>query len=136
MSKMIYSKVEPEKLLHIVNKKDDISYQRQDLCPNDKYLQVACFLMEDNKTFRPHKHIVLNRETDITHESWIVIKGKVKAILYDLDDTIIHEEVLEAGDCSITFLGGHNYLSMEEGSIVYEFKTGPYYGQMKDKEFI
>ena len=35
------------------------------------------------------------------------------------------------GDCTI--LGGHNYTSLTENTLVYEFKTGPYDGQSKDK---
>ena len=36
----------------------------------------------------------------------------------------------------MTFRGGHNYLCLEDDSLVYEYKTGPYYGQKKDKVFI
>lgn len=136
MSELIYSKVDPELLLHIVNRKSDITHQRKDVSPASEYLQVSCFKMDNGKTFRPHKHIPQHRETDITQESWIVIQGKVKAILYDIDDTIIREPILEVGDCSMTFRGGHNYLCLEDDSIVYEYKTGPYTGQENDKTFI
>jgi len=132
----IYSKAMDGVLLHIINKLKDISETRVDICSDEQYLQVACFKMNEGKTFKAHKHIENIRETTITQESWIVIKGKVKAILYDLDDSIVHEEVLEAGDCSITFLGGHNYECLEDNTIVYEYKTGPYFGQEKDKVFI
>jgi len=134
--KKIYSKIQPSVLLHIINTKKEITEQRQDLSSNEEYLQVSCFQLQKGKTFRPHKHIELLRKTDITQESWVVIQGKVKAILYDLDDKIISEEILEAGDCSITFRGGHNYESLEDNSIVYEYKTGPYFGQITDKVFI
>lgn len=132
----IYSKKKPDLLLHIVNRCSDIIHQRKDLTPGNEYLQVACFKLDNGKTFRAHKHLTLHRHTKITQESWIVIKGKVKAILYDIDNTIIAEPILEAGDCSITFHGGHNYLCMEDDSIVYEYKTGPYMGQAQDKVFI
>ena len=92
--------------------------------------------MKINQTFKPHKHIIYEKTINITQESWIVIKGKVKIILYDLNDKIIHTDVLNPGDCSITFYGGHNYEALEEGSIVYEYKTGPYLGQEYDKTFI
>jgi hypothetical protein len=132
----IYSKVNPDLLLHIVNRISDITFARDDLSPNEEYLQVSTFRLNNGKTFKPHKHIELIRQTDITQESWLVAKGKIKAILYDIDDTIIAEPILEAGDCSITFHGGHNYLCLEDDSVVYEYKTGPYFGQQKDKEFI
>ena len=65
-----------------------------------------------------------------------MIEGKVKVILYDIDDTIIHEDVIFPGDCSITFKGGHNYEILEDDTIVYEYKTGPYQGIEMDKDFI
>jgi len=36
----------------------------------------------------------------------------------------------------MTFFGGHNYLIMQDDTLVYEFKTGPYTGQQNDKVFI
>ena len=132
----IYSKVNPEVLLHIINRQSEITKQRTDIVPNTEFLQLSCFELEKNKTFRPHKHIENIRTTTITQESWIIIKGKIKAILYDLDDTILEEVELMPGDCSVTLLGGHNYLSLEDGTLVYEYKTGPYFGIDKDKEFI
>lgn len=136
MSQKIFSKVDPEKLLHMVHRKDDVTYQRCDVSPAEEFLQVSCFRLPEGKTFRAHKHLTQHRQTDITQESWIVIQGRVKAILYDLDDTIIATPILEPGDCSITFHGGHNYECLEEGSIVYEYKTGPYTGVGNDKTFI
>jgi hypothetical protein len=93
--------------------------------------------MEKGKTFRPHKHIFKNRTRDvIAQESWIVIQGKVKCIFYDLDDTILVEPILNPGDASFTLEGGHNYEILEDNTLVYEYKTGPYEGQALDKTFI
>jgi cupin fold WbuC family metalloprotein len=93
--------------------------------------------MQKDKTFKPHKHIFKQGEKEvIAQESWVVIQGSVKVILYDLDDQIIAEEIINKGDCSITFEGGHNYYILEDDTVVYEYKTGPYKGQLLDKEFI
>lgn len=132
----IYSKVDPKVLLHLINKWSESMEKRVNISPEDEYLQSACITMTKGQTFRPHKHIEQVRTTDIAQESWVVIKGKVKAILYDLDDTIIAERILEVGDCSMTFKGGHNYEALEDDTFVYEYKTGPYQGQEKDKVFI
>lgn len=132
----IYSKVDPKVLLHILNKKNEIINQRTDISPSNEYLQVACFELSKGKTFRPHKHLKNIKTTDITQESWVVIKGSIKATYYDLDDKIIEEVVLHEGDITITFRGGHNYLALEDGTLVYEYKTGPYFGQEKDKTFL
>ena len=56
--------------------------------------------------------------------------------MYDLDDTILYTGILEPGDCSVSYYGGHNYMSLEDNTTVYEFKTGPYLGQELDKVFI
>jgi cupin fold WbuC family metalloprotein len=134
--KLIYSKIQPEKLLHIIHRFDEIN-NRTDVCPPEQFIQLATLKMQKDKTFKPHKHIFKQGEKEvIAQESWVVIQGSVKVILYDLDDQIIAEETINKGDCSITFEGGHNYYILEDDTVVYEYKTGPYKGQLLDKEFI
>lgn len=134
--KKIYSKVSPDTLLHMIIKKEDFINEREDVIDSNNSLQLSLLKLNNGKTFKPHKHINMVKQTNITQESWVVINGKVKAILYDLDDKIITEEILDSGDASITLFGGHNYLILEDDTIVYEYKTGPYLGQKYDKEFI
>ena len=134
--KEIYSKVEKEVLLHKIHRFSEIKDGRSDLVKPEEFIQVSALKMPEGKTFPPHKHNVDNKETTITQESWVILKGKVKAIFYDLDNTIIAEEILEQGDLSITLRGGHTYLILEDDTMVYEFKTGPYFGQERDKTFI
>ena len=133
----IYSKVDPEKLLHIINRLDEIN-GRSEVVPENNFIQCATLKMEKNKTFPPHKHITKDRHytEQIAQESWIVIKGSVKCILYDIDDQIIATPTLYSGDASFTLYGGHTYEILEEDTIVYEYKTGPYEGQSLDKTFI
>lgn len=133
----ILSAVESGTLLHIVYRLSDFRSGRQDIAPDDQFLQCAALKLPEGKTFRPHKHIYKpGEEKAIAQESWVVLKGRVRVYYYDLDDKIVSEQVLEPGDLSMTFRGGHNYLILENDTIVYEFKTGPYYGQAQDKEFI
>lgn len=138
----IYSKVENDKLLHIVCRLSDIEQMqdvdRMDVIDADNYLQCSTLKMKNGKTFRPHKHIYKERHhlNQIAQESWVVIRGSVKCIFYDIDDTIIAEPILRAGDSSFTLGGGHNYLILEDDTVVYEYKTGPYEGQKFDKQFL
>jgi len=141
--KKIYSKQDPENLLHIICRKEELGFSektgehRIDVAPEDQFLQVAALQMNSGKTFKPHKHIWKDGEKKvIAQESWVVITGSVTVTLYDLDDTIIAEEQLKAGDLSMTFNGGHNYLVTSPDTFVYEFKTGPYKGIKSDKTFI
>lgn len=132
----IYSKVKPDTLLHLVYRLDE-THERTDIVPENQFLQLASLKMQKGKIFRPHKHIWKSGEKEvIAQESWLVIQGSVKAMLYDLDDTILHVDVINKGDCSMTFQGGHNYEILEDDTIVYEYKTGPYKGQELDKVFI
>ena len=132
----IYSKVDG-RLLHVINRLKDIK-ERTILIPDNNFIQCATLKMEKGKTFEPHKHITKDRHypEQIAQESWVIIKGKVKCIFYDLDDTIIATPILEAGDASFTLYGGHTYEILEEDTIVYEYKTGPYEGIELDKVFI
>jgi hypothetical protein len=131
----IFSKVTPGVLLHLVYRLDEVN-GRTNISPESEFLQLASIKMRKGQTFKAHKHIICEKTTNIAQESWLVIKGRVECIFYDLDDTIIARPVLNPGDCSMTFRGGHNYLILDDDTIVYEYKTGPYLGQQMDKVFI
>ena len=133
----IYSKVETDKLLHVINRLEEIN-GRTEVIPEDNFIQCATLKMEKDKTFPPHKHITKDRHytEQIAQESWVVIKGSVRCILFDIDDQIIATPILYPGDASFTLYGGHTYEILEEDTIVYEYKTGPYEGQSLDKLFL
>jgi hypothetical protein len=132
-----YSKIDPTKLLHVVVRKENLEPGRKDIIPKENFIQCSHLNMKKGKTFRPHKHIFKNRTRDvIAQESWVVIQGSVKCIFYDLDDTILVEPTLYPGDASFTLFGGHNYEILEDNTLVYEYKTGPYEGQALDKTFL
>jgi hypothetical protein len=131
----IFSRKDPSVLLHIIHRKADI-LTRTNIVPDEEYLQVAAMRFNTGQTFKAHKHIELDRTSKIPQESWVVISGRVRCILYDLDDSVIAEPVLLPGDCSITLRGGHNYVILEDDTVVYEYKTGPYLGIELDKTFI
>lgn len=142
MIRKIYSKLEPNRLLHIAVYPTQNSKiwpdGRQDLCPAEAFLQVAQLCLCDNQTFRPHKHIEQERvyPAYIPQEAWIVIQGLVHVWYYDLDGALLDELELYAGDVTITLAGGHNYATRRRDTLVYEVKSGPYLGQARDKEFL
>jgi len=132
----IYSRIDG-RLLHIINRLAEIE-GRHDVVDGEHFIQCATLRMEKGKTFPPHKHITKKRSYDeqIAQESWVIIKGRVRCKFYDIDDTLIAEPILGAGDASFTLYGGHTYEILEDDTIVYEYKTGPYEGQELDKRFI
>ncbi len=130
----IYSRSNKGQLLHILYKRNDFD-NRQDLVDPKEFLQVASLVLNKNQTFNAHKHLFKSTKNNkiIAQESWVVISGKIKVDYFDLNDLFIESYTLEEGDCTITLYGGHNYTSLTENTLVYEFKTGPYDGQSKDK---
>ena len=139
--KLIYSKVEPNMLLHIVHKADEFytieNSHRRDIVEPAEFIQLSSLNMKKGHTFKPHQHIWKDGEDRvIAQESWVVIKGSVECNFYDIEGTLLEKPVLEAGDCSVTLAGGHTYIILEDDTLVYEYKTGPYRGQASDKTFI
>jgi len=133
----IYSNIQQDLLLHQVCRFEEIK-GRTNLCSDDSFIQCASLKMDKGTTFKPHKHNTRERfDWEYTpQESWVVIKGRVKCIFYDIDDTIIATTELNEGDSSFTFYGGHNYEALTQDTVVYEYKTGKYEGQSIDKTFI
>jgi len=136
MIKKYYSKIKPEILLHLVSDINTLNKERIDIAPEKEYLQLALLKLKKGKTFKPHKHLIKEKVTDIAQESWFVYKGSVECIFYDLDDKILVKEIIKEGQLSMTFRGGHNYRILQEDTLVLEYKTGPYLGVENDKEFI
>jgi hypothetical protein len=137
ISEKIYSKVNPETILHMIVRKNNVVKGRTDIVSEENFIQCSLLKLDKGKTFKAHKHIWKERTNNvIAQESWVVIKGSVKCIFYDIDDTLLSEHILYEGDSSFTLQGGHNYVILEDDTIVYEYKTGPYEGQEFDKKFI
>ncbi|MFL2886644.1 MAG: hypothetical protein ACJZ4H_01370 [Candidatus Pelagibacter sp.] len=129
----IFSKVEPDKILFSLLKFKDIKDKRTDISPTSEFIQTSGRILNKDFTVKAHKHNFLKRETNLTQEAWIVLKGKISAKLYDLDDTLIYETTLTSGDCITIFRGGHELNVLEDNTYFYEIKNGPYYGVEKDK---
>ncbi len=133
--KEIYSKIEKNKLLHMIYYRSDIM-GRQNIIPDNNFLQLASLKLEKGKSFTPHRHKWNKIEYDfaIAQESWVVVSGSVKVDYYDIDNSHIDSYVIKSGDCTITLEGGHNYTILDQDTLIYEFKTGPYKGIEFDKE--
>ena len=129
----IYSKVKPREVLLSILKFKDIKDKRTDISPSSEFIQTSGRILHKDFKVRAHKHNFFKRETNLTQEAWIVLRGKILAKFYDLDDTFIHESILTSGDCVTIFRGGHELTILEDDTYFYEIKNGPYYGAEKDK---
>lgn len=135
----IYSNIDPSKLLHKIVYLEDFEKGRVEIIKPDQFIQCAALNMDKGKTFKPHFHLWKESDKDdmtIAQESWHVIKGSVKCIFYDIDNSCLGSWILRKGDTSFSLYGGHNYEVLEDETFVLEYKTGPYLGQELDKAFI
>ena len=64
----IYSKVNPNTLLHIVVRKEDLIAGRTDVVPGEHFIQCAILNMENGKTFQPHN--VTYRWSNFVYHHW------------------------------------------------------------------
>ena len=134
--KHIYSKINPNKLILALMRYNDISEHRTDLSPDEEYLQISGRKIKGGTKVKAHKHTPIERKTDITQEAWVVFEGCIKGTFYDLDDSILYETDIRKGDIIVLFRGGHSLEVLDDDTIFYEFKTGPYLGIEADKETI
>ena len=133
----IYSKHIPGTLLHVVHHFNEVKEGRVDFTPEDNFMQCAMIRRNAKDEFKPHKHLwKKGKKKVITQEAWVVLTGSVLITYYDFNSDILSTHCLTQYDMSITLQGGHSFKILENDTIVYEFKTGPYEGQVKDKEFI
>ena len=131
--KKIFSKINQDKLISTIIRKSDITGYRKDLSPESEFIQVSARKFEELIKVEPHKHFKIDRESDRTQETWIIIQGSVKTKIFDLDDQLLLEEKLYSGDCIVLFRGGHSLEVLEKNTVMYEIKNGPYFGKLNDK---
>lgn len=135
MPKHFYSKINND-LMFTINKYEEISKSRTDITPEKEILQASAKILSKGENFPPHKHNYLKRETTTTQESWVIIEGKILAFFYDIDDSLMGTYELTKGDMAIVYKAGHSFNVIEDNTVLYEFKNGPYYGKTKDKTMI
>ena len=137
----IFSKIKPDILLHSIYRiKDvmDLKTEREDITVESAFLQCAVMKPTRNKTYKAHKHVIKSQSTFEfqVQEAFIVISGQVTIVIFDIDDSLLCEVVLHAGDLAVILAGGHTIKIGNINTVLYEIKTGPYEGQLLDKKFI
>ena len=131
-----YSKSEPNKLIFSMVKKGEITYGRQNLTPDSEFIQAGVKKNKAGDFFKAHRHLLCTKVVTITQEAWVILNGKALATFYDLDGELLVQVEVGDGDCVVIYNGGHSLQILEDGTALYEFKNGPYFGALKDKEYL
>jgi|TARA_B110000483_G_C18127857_1_gene516400 hypothetical protein len=123
----IFSKVDENKLLHIISKNLPINQKRQDLTKIEMPLQVSRINLKDT-IVKPHSNNkkLLNSKLVEQNECWIVLKGIINISLFDIDKTNLDNLILNQGEILITCGGGHSINKSSDDAEMIEIKLGPY----------
>jgi mannose-6-phosphate isomerase-like protein (cupin superfamily) len=132
----LYSRIDPTKLILTLIRKKDVTHSRHNITPDEQFLQAGAKKLKMNEYFPPHYHLPCEKTATRTEEAWVILNGRVEGKFYDLDYKLLETLILDDGDCIVLYRGGHSLRNLDENTIMYEFKTGPYYGTEKDKAFI
>lgn len=98
------------------------------------FLQVGAWgHYEKDKVLQSHMHNRFERSADRTYEVLYVIKGSLKATIFDLDENPVEELEVQQGEILELLECGHGYQITSEDTTVLEVKNGPYAGAEKDR---
>ncbi len=99
----------------------------------DDLLQRMLNAFEPGTYIQPHKH-----ENPDKTEVFMVLKGRIAIVEFDDHGKIVDHEILDSSTgnygVEIPPRTWHSVISLEEGSVAFEIKNGPY-NQMNDKNF-
>ena len=88
--------------------------------------------MEPDSYIQPHRHLDSNKD-----ETLVAIRGKVGLIMFDSDGAITEKVSLEpAGNILMVNIPHgtfHTMISLEEGSVFFEAKAGPFVPLTRDE---
>jgi hypothetical protein len=101
---------------------------------NNRFIQFGIWNFKINTKLQRHLHKFIKRETTVTNEIVVVMKGKIMAEIYDSEKDFICKLILNSGDVLVIHSGGHGYEILEEDTRVYEIKNGPYSNPELDRE--
>lgn len=97
------------------------------------FLQVGSWNYQHGKKLLAHNHNIVERTVNRTQEFIFIAQGSLKASVYDEDDQLLEDVILEQGGCMICHAGGHGYEILSDDTVVMEIKNGPYMGADRDR---
>ena len=96
----------------------------------EQTLQLGSFVRKQGFKVKAHKHINLRTPATVysTQEVLIVIRGRIQVAVYDCDDSLVWVGNIGEGEAVHLIDGGHAVEVLENGTVFYEVKQGPYMG--------
>lgn len=120
----------------ILHQRDNWKKGLDFLTPDETFIQAGTWLYDKGTKLKAHRHIVNERMIERTQEVVVVMNGKLRIDLYDENNTIFFEQVVEKGDMFVILTIGHGYEILEDDTRIIEIKNGPFTSVEKDKALI
>ena len=128
-----HSQVNKSVLLGSHFSEGDFDLLRGDVSEEDARLQLSLRKLPQGFAVSRHRHLQIERETLGTSEIWIVLRGSVRATVFDIDNSPVESFEVKSGELAIFHEGGHELECLEEDTLFVEVKNGPYFGRERDK---
>ena len=103
------------------------------LTTDSSFIQAGTWWYQNGKNLAAHKHLINERQSNLTQEVIVIVTGRVLAELYDENDQLFYSKELLPGDIGIMLTQGHGYKILEDDTKVVEIKNGPYPGAELDR---
>lgn len=102
-------------------RRKNFNFHYSDADPSHRLLNA----MEPDSYIQPHRHLDPNKD-----ETLLVIRGRIGMIIFDDSGRVECSAVLESGgDPALVNIPSriyHTWVSLEEGSVFFETKAGPF----------
>lgn len=96
--------------------------------------QLAYMQHPRGRIIEPHVHNPVAREVQLTQETLVIKRGKLRVDFFDNARNYLESRVLEAGDVILLIAGGHGFEVLEDLEM-FEVKQGPYAGDHDKTRF-
>lgn len=100
--------------------------------PDEFSLQMGMIVYGKGKAITPHMHLPITRQVQGTNEVVMVRSGDCEVDIYDDQRVFVASRRLVKGDVILLLGGGHGF-RMNEDTVLFEVKQGPY-ADGRDKE--
>jgi hypothetical protein len=97
--------------------------------PSDFSQQIGLMTRPSGYKVPAHVHNLVERKIEHTQEVLMIRRGSCEVILFNEQNEVSHNIVLEVGDVILLAHGGHEISMITECEIL-EVKQGPYAGNM------
>ena len=94
-------------------------------------MQVAVMSHRKSSTINRHYHPPQERNIDLTAEVIIVLNGKLRLRIFELDGTPVWDGILISNSVALLLRGGHAFEALADCKFI-EVKQGPF-DSLKDK---